>query len=445
MRSVDTDYLVVGAGASGMAFVDSLLAASDARVVLVDRRDRPGGHWLDAYSFVRLHQPSAYYGVASQRLGEDRIDASGVNAGYYERADADEICHYYTRVLERDFVGSGRVEFLSRCDYRGKDADGHHVVSLLSGVETVVRADTLVDATYVQSEIPSRHAPSFGVERGVRLVPPNDLVDIAEPPGGFTVIGGGKTAMDTCVWLLDAGVDPGRIRWIRPRDAWLFDRAWVQPLQLVGSFMHMQACWVEAAAHATDGADFARRLEACEVFTRIDREVEPQLFRGATISSHEIEALATIEHVIRKGSVRRIGIDRISLTGGEVPTTAGHLYVDCTAAGVRPTEPVPVFGQERITLQYVTIGLVPWSAATIGQVEASRTEITEKNRLCPPLTFTGDIADVLQLAQIGIAGLLARAAEPDLAAWNNRCRLNPAQAAVEHSRDPQLSSTGAPA
>ena len=50
---IETDYLVVGAGASGMAFVDSVLANSDARVILVDRRHRPGGHWLDAVARIR--------------------------------------------------------------------------------------------------------------------------------------------------------------------------------------------------------------------------------------------------------------------------------------------------------------------------------------------------------------------------------------------------------
>lgn len=66
-----------------MAFTDTLLAESDADVVLVDRRHQPGGHWLDAYPFVRLHQPSAYYGVNSMMLGNDRIDDSGENAGFY--------------------------------------------------------------------------------------------------------------------------------------------------------------------------------------------------------------------------------------------------------------------------------------------------------------------------------------------------------------------------
>ena len=110
-----------------MAFTDALISASpDARVVLVDRRHRPGGHWLDAYPFVRLHQPSAVYGVASTRLGQDRIDESGPNAGFYERATADEICDYFLQVLERRFLPTGRVRFLGGHEYRGQDAGGHH-------------------------------------------------------------------------------------------------------------------------------------------------------------------------------------------------------------------------------------------------------------------------------------------------------------------------------
>src|SRR5687768_1604457 len=135
-RSIETDYLVVGAGATGLAFVDALIAASDADAVIIDRRHRPGGHWLDAYPYVRLHQPSANYGVNSRALGNDRIDRSGANAGYYERATAAEICDYFNRVLEEDLVSSGRVRFFGMCDYRGESADGHHFVSLLTGDET---------------------------------------------------------------------------------------------------------------------------------------------------------------------------------------------------------------------------------------------------------------------------------------------------------------------
>ena len=68
-RTLETDYLIVGCGAAGMAFADSLIDASRADVILVDRRHAPGGHWLEAYPFVRLHQPSSYYGVNSLPLG----------------------------------------------------------------------------------------------------------------------------------------------------------------------------------------------------------------------------------------------------------------------------------------------------------------------------------------------------------------------------------------
>src|ERR671935_814938 len=93
-RQIETDYLVVGAGASGLAFVDALIGRADVDVVIVDRRDRPGGHWLNAYPFVRLHQPSATYGVDSRELGTGRIDTSGPNAGYYELATGAEVAAY---------------------------------------------------------------------------------------------------------------------------------------------------------------------------------------------------------------------------------------------------------------------------------------------------------------------------------------------------------------
>ena len=113
MGGIETDYLVVGAGAAGMAFTDALIAASDADVVLVDRRHRPGGHWNDAYPFVRLHGPSALYGVNSRSQGSDSIEQTGPNSGFYPRATAAEICDYYQRVLDEQLLPSGRVRFLA--------------------------------------------------------------------------------------------------------------------------------------------------------------------------------------------------------------------------------------------------------------------------------------------------------------------------------------------
>ena len=439
VREIETDYLVVGAGVSGMAFVDSLIAESDAEVVVVDRRHRPGGHWLDAYPFVRLHGPSATYGVNSRVLGNDRIDETGPNAGFYERATGAEICAYFDRVLNEDLIPSGRVRFFGMCDYQGADSEGHHLVSLLTGAETTVKVRRkLVDATYVESSIPSRHTPTFAVEPGVRVIPPNDLVELHDAAVGFTVIGAGKTAMDTCNWLLDAGVDADSIQWIRPRDPWMLNRAFGQPLELVGSHMELQARWVEAAAEALDGRDFARRLEAFGLFLRIDPSVEPDTFRGATISTTELDSLRAIERVVRNGRVLRIVSNSIVMEGGSATTVPGEIYIDCTAAGVRPTTARPIFTTGRIILQYVTIGMVPWSAATVGVVEAFGDADAEKNRLCNPVVFTGDAADLLQLSYAGMLGILARGAEPDLVAWAERSRLNPSKGASGHLDDPRV-------
>jgi hypothetical protein len=439
VREIETDYLVVGAGASGMAFVDALLAGSDAEVVLVDRRHRPGGHWLDAYPFVRLHQPSANYGVDSRRLGDDRIDEIGPYAGFYERATAAEICDYYGRTLDEQFVPSGRVQFLGMTDYRGSDGDGHQLVSLLTGEPTVVRVRRrLVDATYVESAIPKRHTRSFAVDDGARVVPPNDLVELAEPATGFTVFGSGKTAMDTCGWLLDTGVDPDRIRWFRPSEPWAFSRALNQPLELVAAYVQLQAIWVAAAAEAEDGADMARRMEAEGLFLRIDPAVEPTVFRGPILSTGELEALRTIERVVRGYKVQRVGTHTITTDQGDIETAPGEVHIDCTAAGVRPTVLRPVFEPDRITVQLVTIGIVPWSAATIGFVESRDIDDADKNRLCPPVSFTGQIADLPKLALAGMTGLTARAADPDVSAWTEACRLNPSKGATERFDDPKI-------
>jgi hypothetical protein len=345
-------------------------------------------------------------------------------------------------MLEQELLPSGQVRFFPMCDYRGGgDANGQTFVSLLTGDSTTVRVRRkVVDATHVESSIPSQHTPGFVVDEGVRLVPPNDLVHLGESATGFTIIGAGKTAMDTCNWLLDTGVDPNRIRWVRKRDGWFFNRVYMQPLDLVASYMELQARFVERAAKC-DGPDtFLSGLEADGVMLRLDPSVEPDVFRGATVSTLELDALRQIDDVVRLGRVRRIGTQRITFDDGELPTDPNQVYVDCTATGLRPVEPRPVFDHDRITMQYVTIGIAPWSAATIAAVEASDRDDTRKNELCPPVSWTGEASDVLGQAYAGITGLTVRGTEPELAAWNEGCRLNPARGAGDHFDDPRVQS-----
>jgi cation diffusion facilitator CzcD-associated flavoprotein CzcO len=123
------DYLIKGAGAMGMAAADVLLAETGAELLIVDRHHRPGGHWNDAYPFVRLHQPSTTYGVNSRPLGSGNKDMVGLNRGLYELASGAEVLAYFDAVMHEQFLPSARVRWLPSHELL---EDGR-VRSLLSG------------------------------------------------------------------------------------------------------------------------------------------------------------------------------------------------------------------------------------------------------------------------------------------------------------------------
>ena len=176
----ETDYLVVGAGAMGMAFTDALIDHADVHVTLVDRRHTASGHWQDAYPFVQLHQASLFYGVASTVLGSGAVQHSGPEVGLQERAHQPEIQAYYDDILRRRFIDSGRVTFRGACEYHA-DGSSHLVTSRVSGetAEVDVRR-RVVDATYLSPTIPATTPPPFGVADDARVVAINELARLPE-------------------------------------------------------------------------------------------------------------------------------------------------------------------------------------------------------------------------------------------------------------------------
>ena len=417
----ESDYVVVGAGTSGMAFADVILSESDRSVTIVDRHAQPGGHWNDAYSFVRLHQPSAFYGVCSRQLGSGRVDTEGPNAGLCELASGIEVLGYFGDVLRETFLPSGRVRYFPMSEYT---EDGR-IVSLLTGEATTVTARRkVVDSGYLGSSVPSVHTPSFEVDDRVAFVPINDLTRVAHPYEGYAIIGGGKTSADACQWLLEHGVEPSRIKWVRPRDSWFLNRAMVQPgTQL----LHAYACQLESAANATSTDDLVARMERGGVLLRIDAGHWATMFRGATISTGEIAELARVTDVVRLGYVRRIDPEGMRLTGGDVETGPGWLHVDCTADGLRQRPVRPVFEDGRITVQYVVnLGMPAYSAALVARVELALDDDATKNHVCPPVPLTSHLADFAQNLLVDLECQERRAAYPALQGWVDAARLNPA-------------------
>jgi NAD(P)-binding Rossmann-like domain len=434
-RTLETDYLVVGSGAAGMAFADALVTETDAEVVMVDRRAAPGGHWNDAYGFVRLHQPSRYYGVNSMPLGGEAVEASGREAGMYERASCAEIRAYYDRVMQRRLIPSGRVRFFPQCDHVGD----RRFVSRLSGeaFDVAVRRK-VVDANYLSPSIPASTPPPFEVGAGASCIPVNELARVADRPERFVVIGAGKTAMDACVWLLENGVDPEAIQWLKPREAWLLNRAYVQPGELVGRLLEGLALQMEAAARAKSADDLFDRLDAAEQLRRVDPGVRPTMYRAATVGDWELDLLRRIRDVVRLGHVRRIERDRIVLEQGTIPASPRHLHVHCAADGLRRPPALPIFGPDRITLQPVRTGLVPFNAALVAFVEAHRKDDAEKNRLCPPNPYPDSPLDWARGTLVQMRAERGWGKEPDIQEWLERSRLNPMRGLLGRLGDPEV-------
>ena len=121
---LETDYLIVGAGAMGLAFADTLLQESDARMLIVDRRHGPGGHWNDAYPFVRLHQPSAFYGVESRPLAS----ASALCSVCSSSRAKDGILNYSWRARAEATarVSTLRSRSKARCGRQAPQRIPHH-------------------------------------------------------------------------------------------------------------------------------------------------------------------------------------------------------------------------------------------------------------------------------------------------------------------------------
>jgi hypothetical protein len=417
---IDTDYLVVGAGAMGMGFVDSLVDHSDADVVVVERRHRPGGHWLDAYPFVELHQPSATYGVNSTMLGQDRIERDGSEAGFYERASGQEICAYYDEIMRHRLVGSGRVRFFPMCEYLG----GGRFRSLVTDEVTEVTVrEREVDATFMATRVPAVEPPPFEVAAGVQCIPVGGLSGVAHAPAGYVVIGGGKTGLDAIGWLLERGTSPDRITWIVSRDAWLLNRRFFQPGERSLETFEGIVLELEGVRDGASVDEIYQRLEERDVVLRVDPSVVPTMMKGATISAGELAQIRRVEQVVRLGHVRRVGLDEIVLERGTIATSPDHLHVHCATSGLSDRAPVPVFAEHTITLQVLSRISLCLSAAFTGFVEASKRSTEAKNLLCRPNPWPQTPFDFLRAILRGIETEVAWQ-DADIRTWVAASRLN---------------------
>ncbi|MFT6955692.1 MAG: hypothetical protein ACJAYC_000693 [Halieaceae bacterium] len=434
IEELSADYIIVGSGAIGMAFADILVTESDATMIIIDRFAKPGGHWNVAYPFVQLHQPAAYYGVSSKELSGGRIEQTGLNAGLGELSSGAEVSAYFDDVMRHQFLPSGRVQYFPMCDYRG---DGRFV-SKTNGKEYHATAKRkTVDATFLNTIVPSTHTPNFGIDAGVRFMPLNDLPKVTEAPDGYVVIGAGKTGIDACLWLLEQNVDADKITWIVSREAWLLDRKNTQMSEeFFFDTIGTQAAMFENVAESTSPEDLFERLEKCGYFLRIDENVTPQMFHAATVSKREIEELRRIKNVVRLGHVESIGTHDIKLVKGSIPTTPDTIHVDCSASALIDHGSKPVFQDTLITPQMIRPYQPVFSAALIAHLELNYENEEEKNRLSGPVPLPNADTDFIFFTAVAMINQYQWSQDKALQQWMAGNRLDGASSLISKvSRD----------
>ena len=190
------------AGLNALAVASQYLA-KDQRVLIVDRRSRVGGMWVDTYPYVRLHQPHQLFTAADIKW---TLDA---DRAYL--ATKDEVLDHFSHCVD---VVKGRVgldEWL-----------GTELLSHEAGKETIRLTCRSADGTPRIAETKRLiKAPGLSVEPNQPFAVSSERVhsvspdfcdvrtgEITESSAPVWVIGGGKTAMDTAHALIKAC--PGR-------------------------------------------------------------------------------------------------------------------------------------------------------------------------------------------------------------------------------------------
>ena len=105
---------------------------------------------------------------------------------------------------------------------------------------------------------------------------------------------------------------------------------------------------------------------------------------------------------------------------------------------------VPIWSPDEIRLQTVRAGLpVLQRSARRLRRGRRRDDDRERNRLCPPNEYSDGPASWARMHARSADATRTFGAEPDIAAWANRCALNPARIEPSRRDDPAVHAAAA--
>jgi len=358
---LECDYLVVGAGTSGMAFTDTILTENPtATVVMVDRNQGPGGHWQHVYPFCKLHQTSCNYGVNSLKMGKSRNCKGKERYDVNDRATGAEVVEYYEQALA-NFHQTGRFQSFFDVDYESFDEKQNlHLIRRHKGGDSIsVKCRKLV-RIHNNVEVPSMRKPIIPVHQDAHFVPVNDVPKGVKSGNynKYIVFGCGKTGADAVVQLLRMGVDQSKITWIVSRDVWYFLRDGLADFW--GSNKHIlpvmnQEKSIKDVFLAWEKNGIAGRIENAD--HQKTGEI-PRIFKGPTMDKEELALMQSIKNVVRMGRATSVDANTIAFEKGSLPyDPADTLLVDCMVDnlyGYNFDKDFQIFEADKINLGPVT-------------------------------------------------------------------------------------------
>ncbi len=361
------DLCIVGAGIAGL---NALVVASEylgpnGSVVLVDRRDRPGGMWVDTYDYVRLHQPHPMFtaGDIPWQLGKDPSYLAT------KGEVLDHLRHCYEVAKSRVKV----VELFGWEEESHQELDGVVRIRCRSntGEMRVIEADKLI------------RAPGFSIEPNEPLALSSTWIhsvspdhcdmrgsEITDSDAPVWVVGGGKTGMDTAHTLITK--DPGReVNLIAGSGMLFVKRDELYPDGLRRWWGGSRGGHVfRELAQRFDGTNGAQVRRWFHKRAGISLVPEPRAFFLANLSERESRTISEgLRHVLvdhLEDVVDRDGRPELILRSGDsMAVEPGSWFVNCTGYVLRNDqqhEPVVSTSGKVVSIntRAHTLWLTPW-------------------------------------------------------------------------------------
>ncbi|TVR34462.1 MAG: potassium transporter [Balneolaceae bacterium] len=335
------DTCIVGAGIAGLnaLFVASRYLSRDQRVILVDRRSRAGGMWVDTYDYVRLHQPHPFFtaGNIEWTLGKAQEHLATKN----EVLDHLQHC---LEVIKRRI----RVTELFGCEFENAEEVGGMVrINCISGEgrEIEIEADRLIKA-YGQGV--ETNAPLELSSTRARSVSP-DYFDVRGPEmqasdAPVWIVGGGKTGMDTAHTLITG--QPGReVNLVAGPGTFFTSRDRLFPSGASRWYKgELTSSAFTGMARRFDGTNEAEAMDWFRENYGVWLTPETGNFLGAYLSEAENDTIAAGLNEVVMGYLADVvdhdgAAEVILRSGATMPFEPGSWVINCTGSLIRGENP----------------------------------------------------------------------------------------------------------